>query len=46
MEIDVLVEGAMKYLENKIRIGDWSARSLLWARIDLELTPDLAFNED
>lgn len=42
VELDALVEGAMKYFENKVRIGDWSKRSVAWFRVDLEATPELA----
>ena len=42
VEIHEIVEGAKKYLENKVRIGDWSNRSIGWLRVDLDVTPELA----
>ena len=46
VETDQIMQGAMAYFENKVRIGDWHGRSVGWLRIDLSTAPELALNEE
>lgn len=45
VEVDELVEGAMKYLEKKISSGAWSKRNIGWLRVDLDTTPEFALDD-
>lgn len=40
-----MVEDAMKYFDEKVGSGDWSQRSVGWLRVDLDATPELAFED-
>ena len=44
--IHEIVEGAHKYFSKKVRTGVWGKRSVGWFKVDLDVTPELAFYED
>ena len=46
MEIQEMIEGGIKYFNNKIRIGDWGQRQVGWFKVDIDATPELAYNPD
>ena len=46
VEADQVMQEAMAYFENKIRIQEWHERDVGWLRVDLSATPEFSLSEN
>ena len=45
-EVDALMEGAKRILDEKVKSGDWTERDVGWYRLNFEENPELDENGD